>query len=349
VTFCNDRPSPEVVRFAQRLRDLREGAPISLTQSDLGRALANAKGAPVSAATVSSWENPSGGRLVPLFRLEAYARLFCTHRSFKGGVHLLTDPELTVDERDVLAKLKEELVGLRDAAAPQAAPAGDSRSIWHFPDNSRVTLVCSRLPPERRPASASANSEELNYVRCSDLADLGALIDIYGAIMAAQDLTQRDISNHLVLIGGLALATVNPWFVRIFPIRIQVGDPADNGAIVVNDPDDGEHKFKYAIVDGFLEWDVGFFARGENPSASRRTLTICGGITPRGAHGAASCFIDHEIRERNEQYLFPRFPKGSPYCIVMRVPIVNNDPLTADLSKKENRPFEWYEGGAEAE
>lgn len=358
MTFCNDLPSPGVARLAERLRDLREGAPIPLTQSDLGRALADGKGAVVSAAAVSSWENPSSGRAVPLFRLEAYSRLFCTVRSFKGDVRLLSDTELTADELDALAELEEELAGLRDVAALRTAPAEDARSMWHSPDSSRITLVCSRLPPERR--SASANPEELNYVRFSDLADLDALIDIYGAIqaynpttrvviMAAQDLTQRDISNHLVLIGGLAWATVNPWFSRIFPIPIQVGDPTDSGAIVVNDPDDGEHKFEYEIVDGSLVSDVGFFVRGENPSAPRRTLTICGGITTRGVHGTARCFIDYEMRERNERYLLPRFPKGSTYCIVMRVPVVNKDPLTPDLSKKDNRLFEWYKGGAEAE
>ena len=94
--------------------------------------------------------------------------------------------------------------------------------------------------------------------------------------------------------------------------------------------------------------DVGFFARGENPSAPRRTLTICGGITTRGVFGAARCFIDWEMRERNEQYLHPRFPEGATYCVVMRVPGRHRDPLTPDLSKKENRLFEWYDGGCEA-
>ena len=152
MTISIDQPAPGVVRLAERLRDLRESAPISLTQSDLGQALADAKGAAVSAAAVSSWENPSSGRLVPLSRLDAYARLFCTPRSFEGGVRLLTDTELTADERDALAELKEELVGLRDAAAaPQGAPAGDARSMWHFPDGSRITLVCSS--PATRPAA----------------------------------------------------------------------------------------------------------------------------------------------------------------------------------------------------
>jgi hypothetical protein len=356
VTIASDQPGSEAVRLTERLRDLREGAPVPLTQSELGRALADAKGA-VSAAAVSSWENPLSGRLVPFSRLDAYARLFCTTRSFEGGVRQLADAELTSDERENLAELREELVSLRASATPQGASVGGARSMWHFPDGSRITLVCSRQPQERQPPSA--DPEDLNYERFSALADLDALIDIYGAIraynptsrvviMAAQDLSERDISNHLVLIGGLAWAMVNPWFSRIFPIPIEPGDPADAGAIVVNDPDDGVHKFEYEIVDGALVQDVGFFARGENPSAPRRTLTICGGITTRGVRGAAKCFIDHEMRERNEQYLFPRFPKGSTYCIVMRVPIGNKDPLTPDLSKKENRLFEWCEGGAEA-
>lgn len=356
--MSSDQPGPAATRLAERLRDLREGAPVPLTQSDLGQALADAKGA-VGPAAISSWENPASGRLAPLARLDAYARLFCTPRSFDGGVRLLADTELTPDERTVLARLKEELVGLREiAVARQGTWSGEAQSMWHFPDGSRITLVCSRLPPDRRPPSA--DPDFLNYVRFSDLADLDALIEIYGAIraynpdsrvviMAAQDLTQRDIANHLVLVGGLTWETVNPSFSRIFPIPIQAGDPADRGAIVVNDPDNGEREYEYQTVNGKLVEDVGFFARGENPSAPRRTLTICGGITTRGVRGAARCFIDYEMRERNEQYLFPRFPKGSTYCIVMRVPIVNRDPLTPDLSKKENRLFEWYDGGAEAE
>ncbi len=359
MAISSDQPVPEVVRLAERLRELRESAPVPLTQSDLGQAFADAKGAAVSAAAVSSWENPTSGRLVPVSRLDAYARLFCTPRSFKGGIRLLPDAELTADEHDDLAELKQELVGLRNAAAaPQGIPIGDVRSMWHFPDGSRITLVCSRKPPELRPTSA--DPRDLNYERFSDLADLDALIDIYGAIraynptsrvviMAAEDLTQRDIANHLVLIGGLAWARVNPWFSRIFPIPIQADDPLEGGAIVVNDPNEGQRKFEYQIVDGVLVEDVGFFARGTNPSAPRRTLTICGGVTTRGVRGAARCFIDYEMREQNEQYLFPRFPKGSTYCIVMRVPVVNKDPLTPDLSKNENRLFEWHEADAKAE
>jgi hypothetical protein len=359
VTTSNDNPGEGVVKLAERLRDLRERAPVTLTQTALGQVLGDPQN-PVSPAAISSWESPGSGRLVPMLRLDAYARLFCTQRSFEGGVHLLTEGELTPDERSAFADLKEELVSLRDSAmVRQTAPVGAPRSMWHFPDGSRITLVCSRLPADRRPASSDPNS--LNYVRFSDLADLDALIEIYGAIraynptsrvviMPTQDLRQRDVANHLVLIGGLAWETVNPWFSRIFPIPIQAEDPADRGAIVVRNPDNGEREFPYQMDGDVLVEDVGFFARGENPSAPKRTLTICGGITTRGVLGAARCFIDPEMRELNEKYLSPRFPEGSSYCIVMRVPVVlNREPLTPDLSKKENLLFEWSDRGRKAE
>jgi hypothetical protein len=238
-----------------------------------------------------------------------------------------------------------------------AASSGRALSMWHFPDGSRITLVSSRLPTGRRPPYSHPG--DLNYVRFSELADLDALIEIYGAIrsynatsqvviMAAQDLRQRDVANHLVLIGGLTWQAVTPWFTHIFSIPIESEDPDDRGAIVVRDPDGGEREFGYQMDGGELVEDVGFFVRGENPSAPRRTLTICGGITTRGVLGVARCFTDWEMRERNEGYVTSRFTDGRSYCIVMRVPIVNKDPLTPDLSKKENRLFEWSDDGSEA-
>jgi transcriptional regulator with XRE-family HTH domain len=353
----NARPSQEAITLARRLRELRERA--RLTQSELGQALGDAEGA-LSPAAISMWENPTSGRLPRPSRLEAYARLFCTSRSFEGGARMLGIDELTAQERHRLEELERELLGLRDNVLlrEEAPSSGEAQSMWHFPDGSRITLVCYRLPPERRPPSANPGS--LNYVRLAEFADLDTLVDIYGAIraynptsrvviMAAEDLRQRDVANHLVLIGGLTWKIASPWFSRIFPIPIEAGDPGDRGAIVVRDRDGGEREFTYTLVDDELVEDVGFFARGENPAAPRRTLTICGGITTRGVRGAARCFIDWEMRERNEQYLKPQFPDGSTYCIVMRVPVVNQDPLTPDLSKEENRLFEWCDTSAEAE
>jgi transcriptional regulator with XRE-family HTH domain len=357
--MASTQPVPEVFRLARRLRELREREFTRLTQSELGQALGD-PGAPVSPAAISMWENAASGRIPPPARLEAYARLFCTPRSFEGGVRVLGAGELTVQERDRLGELQRELLGLRDSAVSRTEEPSlsEAQSMWHFPDGSRITLVCYGLPPELRPPQADPG--DLNYVRFAGLADLDTVVDIYGAIraynptsqvviMAAQDLTQRDVATHLVLIGGLTWKTVTPWFSRIFPIPIDADDPADRGSIIVRSHDSGEREFNYTLSGDELVEDVGFFARGENPSAPRRTLTICGGITTRGVRGAARCFIDWEMRERNERYLMPRFPEGSTYCIVMRVPVVNKDPMTPDLSKQENRLFEWCDVSTETE
>ena len=352
--MANVQPTQGASRLAQRLRELREQEFRKLTQSDLGQALGDVN-EPLSPATISMWENPASGRLPPPARLEAYARLFCTPRSFEtggSGVRMLDVAELTAQEHGRMEELHRELLGLRGSAGlgAKAPSSGEALSMWHFPDGSRITLVCYRLPEDRRPPSTDKNS--LNYIRSAGLADLDTLIEIYGAIRAfnpksrvvitaAQDLTHRDVVNHLVLIGGLAWSTVTPWFSRIFEIPIEAEDPADRGAIAVSVPGGEQKEFKYTLAEGKLVEDVGFFARGENPSAPRRTLTICGGITTRGVHGAARCFIDWEMQERNEKWLMPRFPEGSTYCIVMRVTVVNNDPLAPDLSKADNRLFEW--------
>lgn len=347
--------NPDALRLAKRLRELRERGPVRLTQTDLSEALSDASST-ISPASISMWENATPGRIPPVQRLEAYARLFSTPRSFQGGVRMLALDELTSEERSSYDDLRIELLDLRDMAAKHAdAPAvAKAQSMWHFPDGSRITLACSRLPPERRPPSA--DPANLDYLRFSSLADLDSLIEIYGAvksynpasrvvITAAQDLNQRDVSNHLVLIGGAAWHVATRWFTRIFPMPIESSDPGARGAIVVHSSDGDNLEFNYTIHDGELIEDVGFFARGENPSAPKRTLTICGGITTRGVLGAARCFIDHEMRERNEQYLWPQFPDGSTYCVVMRVPVVNTYPLTPDLSKPENRLFEWHDAG----
>jgi len=351
-------PALEASRLANRIRELREREFVRLTQSQLGQALGTLED-PLSPAAISAWENPGSGRLPPASRLEAYALLFCTPRSFEGAVHMLSLDELTPAELDRRDELRQELLGLRDRVGlDQGTPSpARAESIWHFRDGSGITLVCDRLPPYLRPPQADPG--HTNYVRFAGLADLDALIDIYGAIKAynptsrvvitaALDVTQQDVANHLVLIGGRAWNTVMRWFSRIFLIPIKADDPGDRGAIVVHEPDGAEREFKYTLVDGELVEDVGFLVRGENPAAPLRTLTIIGGITTRGVHGAARCFIDPEMRGRNEHYLNPRFLDESNYCIVMRVPVVNKDPLTPDLSIAENRLFEWSNPRAEA-
>jgi transcriptional regulator with XRE-family HTH domain len=357
--MVNVQPLPSLPGLARRLRDLREREYRKLTQSELGQALGD-EGGPLRPTTISMWENPSSGRIPPEPRLEGYARLFCTPRSFaEGGVRMLSAAELTIEELDRFEELKRELVSLRETAViGDGHPAAAAQSMWHFPDGAPITLACFGLPPDRRPATA--DPEDRNYVRAFSFADLDTLIDIYAAvktynpqsdvfIKTTQELAHPDIRNHLVLIGGLAWQNVTPWLNPLFPILIEDGDAGDRGAVVIRDRDGQETEFKYTLVGNKLVEDVGFFARGKNPAAPERTLTICGGITTRGVHGAALCFIDRELRERNEQYLLPRFPEGSIYCIGFRVPVANDDPLPPDLSKAENRLFEWSDPATDAE
>ena len=113
VATTKAQPNQETMALAGRLRKFRERA--HLTQSELGHALGDAEG-PLSPAAISMWENPTSGRLPPSARLEAYARLFCTSRSFEGGARMLGVDELTAQERDRFEELERELLGLRDSA-----------------------------------------------------------------------------------------------------------------------------------------------------------------------------------------------------------------------------------------
>ncbi len=354
----NIQPSQAALRLAERLRDLREREFTRLTQGDLGRALGGSD--PLSTATISTWETAASGRVPPQFRLEAYALLFCSPRAFQGGVHMLARGELTADETDRFEELRSELLSLREAAlrVHGVPDAERPRSMWHFPDGSPISLVSYRVPEEFRPPQT--DRRHLQFVRAAEFADLDTLIDVYGAIRAenpssrviltaAEDLDRRNVANHLVLVGGRTWKSVTRWFSRIFPLPIDAEDPGERGAIVVNQPTGGQREFSYTLDGDELIEDVGVFARGANPSAPKRTLTICTGITTRGVRGAAQCFIDRDMRERNENYLHPRFPEDSIYCIVMRVPVFNGEPLTPDLSIAANRLFEWSNAEADAE
>ena len=116
----SDHSSTPARGLAERLRDLREQR--HLTQKQLARVLGGAE-AP-SIATVSLWEKPGSDRLPPPPRLAAYARLFCTSRSFASGTpRLLRDDELTEQEREKRTELYDEFLALREQAQSTGATA----------------------------------------------------------------------------------------------------------------------------------------------------------------------------------------------------------------------------------
>jgi hypothetical protein len=357
----SDHASSPARSLADRLRDLREREYGSFTQGQLAEVLAG-PGKSLSNATISQWENPDSGRLPPPQRLAVYARLFCTARSFESGVpRRLRDDELTEPERERETELYTELLELRDLANSTAiSPVPHSTttsaillrqqtSIWHFPDEKAVSVVCSDAPD---PPSY-AYPDNLNYSRYAKYSDLDALIEVFGQvkaenaasmilILSPEELVQDFALNHLIIIGGAAVYDAAPYFAQDIPLPS--AEPIANTST---------HLFNCAVGDetrdfeslrdegGALIQDVGMIARGPHPNIPGRTVTVISGITSRGVHGAALCFTDSRIRTSNERYLKAAFGDSDAFCIVMYVPIRNNVALPPNLWRDDVRLYEW--------
>jgi transcriptional regulator with XRE-family HTH domain len=348
----NEHPSIPARRLAERLRDLREREYGQFTQKQLARALGGA--AKLSDATISQWETAGSGRLPPEQRLAAYAQLFCTSRSFASGTpRLLREEELSEQERERKAELYAELLELRERAletqAATSPGAGRDHSIWHFPDGTAVSIVCSAAPEP--PPYASPGY--LNYSKYARHADLDALIEVHGQlrsdspasmlrILLPEELVSDFALNHLVIIGGAAVYDTAPYFAQDIPL------PEAEEI-----PDTGTHLFRCTIGDetreltskrdaqGALVQDVGVIARAPHPVVPERTVTVISGVTSRGVHGAALCFIDKRVRETNEQYLKATFGNADAFCIAMNIPVRNNVALPPNLWREDVRLYEW--------
>ena len=109
--------SPEAMRLARRLRQLRmqHWPDVRLTQQILAKALGTEEA--LAAATVSSWESTSSPKLPPRHRLLAYARFFATPRSVESTPRLLQVKTFTPDEQVAYQKLEAELLELRSRVA----------------------------------------------------------------------------------------------------------------------------------------------------------------------------------------------------------------------------------------
>jgi len=353
----NEHPSIPARRLAERLRDLREREYGQFTQKQLARALGGA--AKLSDATISQWETPGSGRLPPQQRLEAYARLFCTSRSFASGApRLLRDDELDPQERERQAELYAELLALRERAIEtQAATSlepimGPSSSIWRFPDDDAVSIVCSEAPAW----PLNANPSHLNYTRYARHADLDALIEVFGQlrsenpasmirILSPEELVQDFALNHLVTVGGAAVRSTDPLFDQDIPLPV-----------AEEIPDTDTHLFRCIVGDetrelistrddqGALVRDVGVIARGPHPLVPEHTVTVLSGITSRGVHGATLCFTDRRVRDANERYLKATFGNSNAFCIAMNIPVRNNVALPPNLWREDVRLYEWSDG-----
>src|SRR5579863_2338300 len=99
--------------LAQRLRGLREDRKI--TQPQLAAAFGGGK--PLSVPLISSWESQTNPHIPPPARLEGYAAVFATSRSFDSAVpRRLSSDEMTDEERRAMTELRQELTHLRSDA-----------------------------------------------------------------------------------------------------------------------------------------------------------------------------------------------------------------------------------------
>lgn len=349
MSAATDQPSIPERRLAERLRALREREYRSLTQGQLAKALGGED--PLSISTISLWEKAGSDRLPPAQRLAAYARLFCTHRSFAKGLHLLGDDELTEQEKERERELYEELLSLRDRAQSTSdvpSATAQRNSIWRFPERSTISIVCSKAlePPPH------ADVSHLNYSQYAKYVDLDALIEVVRRVEAynqtsiikiipSEDLRGDFALGHVIIVGGATFreAGVLEWFADGIPLP---PTRAIEETYAFDCTVGGETREFTSAVDGeSLVQDVGLIARGPHPDIPGSTVTVLSGITSRGVHGAALCFADRHVREFNETYLEETFGNADAFCILMNVSVRNNVAVPPDLTKPKVRVYHW--------
>jgi transcriptional regulator with XRE-family HTH domain len=356
--------------LARRLRALRESHwyDLRVTQQQLAEAFGGEKA--LSESLISSWESARHPVTPPPNRLRAYATFFATRRSLESDrPRLLTDAELTDEERAERDRLHEELLG-RWSAERESEPVGRlplattgdtiGGGLWYFADERPVTVICSRLPPELSGAMPYTNPADPDYVRSYTYADLDSLIELHGHIRAtnptvqvnirtADDLEEDDYTDHLVVLGGVDWNPVVRDLLRRLnlPIR-QVGREREgvySGSFEVKRT---KNKLEFAPYlderDGrpVLREDVAMLFRGPSPYNRKRTVTLCNGMYGRGTYGAVRALTDSRFRDRNEEYLRSRFTEPA-FGVLTRVLIVNGEALTPDWTVDDNRLYEWPE------
>jgi hypothetical protein len=358
--------------LALRLRSLREEhwPGRRITQPQLAQALGG-----VSVPLISSWESQTNPRIPPSPRLDAYAALFATTRSFDDEPARRIPPEDMSDaELQVMGELRRELTQLRSAAmragAAQAAADGLDRprkvirslttGPWRFEDRHDITIVGSRWPADALSRIPYTSIDDPDYVELLTCSELDALFEVHGHLRAANPISNvfmrigsgkmvpDDYSTHLVSLGGIDWNAITSSALDelAMPVR-QVADWATEGGQYFEVEEDGKVTQHKPVLgrEGeqlILREDVALFARAVNPFNRKRSITICNGMYARGTHGAVRALTDLRFRDRNAEYLQERFGDSDAYCILMRVPIVNGATLTPDWTAGDKYTlFEW--------
>lgn len=346
---------PALLELALYLRHLRiERWPESkLTQSALAGALG--KDAPLSSATLASWENRASPKLLPRERVVAYAQFFATRRSMGPEPTLVAVESFTPEEREAYEGLLAELLRLHTAARGGAAPDTPTmaRRSWYFTDSGPLTLVCSQLP--RDEASALAELADPNYTQLLGFGDLDAMVELHGHVRAenpgmyvhykaAPRVVADDLSGHVVIIGGIAWNDVMRELLDLseLPVRQEEDPDVATGEIFLTGANDKQKKYlpRWSPKTGRLREDVGLLVRMPNPHNSNRTLTMCNGIHSRGVFGAVRTLTDARLRESNEQYIARNFPENQ-FGILMRVRVIEGETLTPDFHTEGTVLYQW--------
>jgi transcriptional regulator with XRE-family HTH domain len=230
--------------LAQRLRALRVSRKI--TQPQLAQALGGRK--PLSVPLISSWESLASPRIPPWPRLEGYANLFATARSFADGQpRMLSVEELSDEEQRAMAELANELRHLRSNAlgatdsvftAVQADEIEVSLSAgpWRFEDGNDITIVCAKWPDHMLKRIPYTNVDDPDYIELLTYSELDALFELHGHIRAANPINQvnrriagnlvaDDYSSHLISLGGVDWNITTSKALQRLPLPVaQVAD-----------------------------------------------------------------------------------------------------------------------------
>ena len=232
------------LQLARRLRELREdGLPgKKVTQIELAQALGRDK--PVSVPLISSYESRTNPQIPPPSRLDGYATLFATARSFEGERPRMLDPsELSDEERQVMIGLRQELIRMRSQALGATSPSGTvsdtSRADlslgtgpWRFSDGNTITIVCAPWPQHMLEKIPYTEISDPDYIELLTYSELDALFELHGHIRAtnpanlvlrrlAGTLVSDDYSTHLVSLGGVDWNTATSTTLRRLQLPVQ--------------------------------------------------------------------------------------------------------------------------------
>lgn len=316
-----------------------------------------------SVPLISSWESLTSPKTPPRERLAVYATFFATERSLEQTpFRVLPKSQLTSEERARRDDLFRELTSLRSGAQGHepVSTAADpfAGSLWRFPPDQDITIVCSALPADYLASMPYTDPNAPDYVGLYRYADLDALLELFGHLRAANPFSDvrvltpdevkgDDYTSHLVLLGGVDWNTITAELLHRLdiPVRQLAREvDAEPGGFLVGEGEDQRLFSPVLRTVGdteILDEDVAHFFRAPSPLNDKRTISICNGSFQRGTYGAVRALTDARFRDRNEAYVRTRFAGESTFSIVSRAKVILGDVVTPDWSSSEDLLHEW--------